>query len=129
VVTLPFWRRRIAKPTAPMPRIIIAHVAGSGTAGVGLSNAKLSTPYPPAGANDTDLMPETLKWKVAGNAEKLIDCSRLPAAPNALAVPLDALTFAKLNAFVRLLNVAVKVPKPAPEIKVPVSGAGQPPPH
>jgi hypothetical protein len=27
-----FMRRRIAKPTAPMPRIIIAQVAGSGTA-------------------------------------------------------------------------------------------------
>ena len=35
-VVLTFKRRRSAPPTTPMPRIIITHEAGSGTAGVAL---------------------------------------------------------------------------------------------
>ena len=48
-----FDRRRIVKPTAPIPRIIIAHDAGSGTAPTAEANVKRVT-----GANPTPTMPE-----------------------------------------------------------------------
>ena len=45
-----FWRRRIAKPTAPMPTIIMAQEAGSGTAPVAAIELAVTNPVnnPPA---------------------------------------------------------------------------------
>ena len=46
VVETFLFRRRIAKPTAPMPRIIIAQVAGSGTAAAEKLKLSKTTPSP-----------------------------------------------------------------------------------
>ncbi|GGJ41947.1 hypothetical protein GCM10011393_10120 [Sphingopyxis bauzanensis] len=75
-------------------------------------------------------MPVEVKEKDDGKPEIAIDSSRFPPIPNALAVPEELLTLEKLKALVMPAKVIVNgFAKLLDEAKMPLAGAGQPPPH